>query len=330
MVSATTAAPPRLSIVAPAYNEEGCLEAFHQRASEAARAVAGESFEIIIIDDGSRDRTFAIARDLADRDPHVVAVKLSRNFGHQLALCAGLTICRGDYILVIDADLQDPPELAAEMFRVMEAERADVVYGQRRTRAGETAFKLGSAKLFYRVLRRLADVDIPADTGDFRLMTRRVCDILNAMPERYRFTRGLVSWAGFRQVPVVYDRAARHAGTTGYPLRKMVRFAVDAVTSFSILPLRVASFTGIATALVSFLAILWSVVAWLLGHTVAGWASLLSAVFFVGGIQLFVLGIIGEYLGRLYLETKQRPLFIIDEVRRADAAAIAEPHRGAS
>ncbi len=318
MASAHEQDGPRLSIVAPAYNEEACLEAFHQRASAAARAVAGDDFELVIVDDGSRDRTFEIARRLAAADPHVVAVKLSRNFGHQLALCAGLKLCRGAEVLIIDADLQDPPELLTEMVRVMAAEKADVIYGQRRSRAGETAFKRGSAKAFYRGLRRLADIDIPADAGDFRLITRRVCDVLNAMPERYRFTRGLVSWIGFRQVAVAYDREARFAGTTGYPLRKMLRFAVDAITSFSILPLRIASFTGLVASIFSVFAILYTLVAWLTGHTVAGWTSLLSAIFLVGGIQLFVLGIIGEYLGRLYLETKQRPLFIIDEVFRSE------------
>ncbi|WP_175561912.1 glycosyltransferase family 2 protein [Kaistia soli] len=317
MASADEIKRPRLSVVAPAYNEEASLEVFHERASASARAVAGDDYEIIIVDDGSADRTFEIARSLAASDPHVVAVRLSRNFGHQLALCAGLSICRGAHVLIIDADLQDPPELVSEMFRVMEAEKAEVVYGRRRSRAGETAFKRGSAKAFYRGLRRLADIDIPADTGDFRLITRRVCDILNAMPERYRFTRGLVSWVGFRQIAIPYDREARFAGTSGYPLKKMVRFAVDAITSFSILPLRVASVVGLAASLVSVMAILYSLVAWLSGHTVAGWTSLLSAIFLVGGIQLFVLGIIGEYLGRLYLETKQRPLFIIDDVYRS-------------
>ena len=319
MTSADEQSRPQLSIVAPAYNEEASLEAFPRRAAAAARAVAGEDFEIVIVDDGSRDQTYALACRLAAADPHVVAVRLSRNFGHQLALCAGLKLCRGAHILVIDADLQDPPELASEMFRVMAAEKADVVYGQRRSRAGETAFKRGSAKAFYRGLRRLADIDIPADTGDFRLMTRRVCDILNAMPERYRFTRGLVSWVGFRQVAVPYDREARFAGTSGYPLRKMIRFAVDAVTSFSILPLRIASYTGLAASILSLLAILYTLFAWVGGHTVAGWTSLLSAIFLIGGVQLFVLGIIGEYLGRLYLETKQRPLFIIDEVYRSES-----------
>ncbi len=318
MASADQQVRPQLSIVAPAYNEEACLEAFHRRASAAARAIFGEDFEIVIVDDGSSDQTHALARRLAAADPHVVAVRLSRNFGHQLALCAGLKLCRGDQVLIIDADLQDPPELLSEMVRIMAAEKADVVYGQRRSRAGETAFKRGSAKAFYRGLRRLADIDIPADTGDFRLITRRVCDILNEMPERYRFTRGLVSWVGFRQVAVPYDREARFAGATGYPLRKMIRFAVDAITSFSILPLRIASYTGLAASILSLLAILYTLFAWLGGHTVAGWTSLLSAIFLIGGVQLFVLGIIGEYLGRLYLETKQRPLFIIDEVYRSE------------
>jgi dolichol-phosphate mannosyltransferase len=208
---------PHLSIVAPCYNEEACLPEFHRRVENAARAVVGDDYEIVLVNDGSRDRTWRVIQDLVAADPHLIAVNLSRNYGHQLALTAGLQICRGARILVIDSDLQDPPELLGDMMQRMD-DGADVVYGRRRTRDGETWFKKTSARLFYRLLRRLIDVDVPADTGDFRLMSRRVLDQLNAMPEHYRFVRGLVSWIGFQQVPLDYDRDPRFAGETHYPL----------------------------------------------------------------------------------------------------------------
>jgi polyisoprenyl-phosphate glycosyltransferase len=301
-----------LSIVVPCYNEEESVPEFHRRMSAAARQ-AGGPYEIVFIDDGSSDRTWPILAGLAASDSCVTAVKLSRNHGHQLALTAGLTQCRGERILVIDADLQDPPELLEPMLALLEA-GADVVYGQRRSRAGETRFKTATAAAFYRLLRRLVDIDIPVDAGDFRLMSRRALDVLNRMPEHHRFIRGMVSWIGMRQVPIHYDRDPRYAGETKYPLRKMIRFAIDAITGFSVAPLRLASFLGVAAAALSLALMSYTLGSWLLGSTIAGWTSLTSIVLLIGSVQLIVLGIIGEYLGRLYIEAKRRPLFVIEAI----------------
>src|SRR6059058_3209662 len=222
-----------LSIVVPCYNEEGCLQALHERLTAAARACRCGDYEIVLVNDGSRDRTLPMMRELAASDPHVVAVNLSRNHGHQLALTAGLDLCRGEKILIIDADLQDPPELLPAMLETMVESDADVVYGVRKSRRGETAFKRATAHGFYRLLSRATEVEIPLDTGDFRLMSRRALDALLAMPEQTRFIRGMVAWIGFKQVPLAYDREERFAGETKYPLKKMMRFAFDALTGFS-------------------------------------------------------------------------------------------------
>ena len=268
---------PELSVVVPCYDEEDALPELHRRVT-AVCAELGRSFELILVDDGSRDRTWPVLVDLTGRDPHVVAVKLSRNHGHQLALTAGLSLCRGNWILILDADLQDPPELLPEMFRVMNDQHADVVFGQRRSRPGETAFKLATASLFYRLIERLADTPIPRDTGDFRLISRRALNLLIAMPERHRFTRGMVSWMGFRQVPIVYDRQPRLLGTTKYPFAKMFRFAIDAITAFSIKPLRLASMGGAVMALLAIALGAYSVAAHLRGSTVTGWTSLMAVI----------------------------------------------------
>ncbi len=310
----TTARTPYLSVVAPCFNEEACLPEFHRRVKAAATAVVADDFEIVLINDGSRDRTWDVISGLAATDPHVVGVNLSRNYGHQLALTAGLQCCRGERILIIDADLQDPPELLDDMMHKAD-DGADVVYGKRRQRDGETWFKRTSAGLFYRLLRRLVDVDIPADTGDFRLMTRRVLDELNAMPEHYRFIRGMVSWIGFRQVPLEYDRDARFAGETHYPLLKMMRFAIDAITGFSVTPLRTAAWLGGILGAGSLLMLAYTLGSWVFGEAVDGWTSLTTIVLVIGAAQLMTLGVIGEYLGRLYLEVKRRPLFIIESIR---------------
>lgn len=315
---------PYLSIVAPCYNEEECLPEFHRRASAAARGVAGDDFEIVLVNDGSRDNTWTIMRDLVQQDPHLLAVNLSRNYGHQLALTAGLQACRGENILIIDSDLQDPPELLRDMIARLD-EGNDVVYGQRRQRDGETAFKRGSAALFYRMLRKLVEVDIPADTGDFRLLRRRVLDELNRMPEHHRFIRGLISWIGFRQVPLLYDREPRFAGETHYPLMKMLRFAVDAVTGFSVVPLRIASFLGLALGVISFLMLFYTLGSWMAGQALSGWTSIATIMLIIGSAQLMTLGMLGEYLGRLYIESKRRPLFVIADMcsQPTDAGARA-------
>jgi len=309
----SNAAPLRLSIVAPCFNEEGCLAEFHSRATATAQAVAGSSYEIVLVNDGSRDRTLAVMRGLADRDSHLVIVNLSRNHGHQLSLTAGLALCRGERVLTIDADLQDPPELLPEMMRQMDQD-ADVVFARRRKRHGETLFKRITAALFYRLMRRMVDVDLPTDVGDFRLMNRRTVDILNNMPERFRFIRGLVSWIGLRQTEVTYDRDPRHAGVTGYSFAKMTRFALDAITSFSVVPLRIASVFGCITAFFGLLMLVYTMIVWLRHDVVRGWASLATVVLTLGSVQLLVLGILGEYIGRLYLEAKHRPLFVIESV----------------
>ena len=305
---------PSLSIVAPCYNEEGSLEELYRRSAAAAESVAGGAFEIVLVNDGSRDRSWEIMQALARRDERVVAVNLSRNHGHQLALTAGLDLCSGERILIIDADLQDPPELLPAMYAEMDSRGADVVYGLRRARAGETAFKRGTAKLFYRSLSKLAEIDIPRDTGDFRLMSRRALDALLSLPEQARFIRGMVAWVGFRQVPIVYDRAERRSGRSNYPLGKMVRFALDAVTGFSTAPLRWASHLGMWLFLGSFLLLAYVAWGWLSGNVTEGWTSLMLVVVTLGAIQMFVLGLIGEYLGRLYIEAKRRPLYIVQEI----------------
>lgn len=307
--------PPRLSVVAPCYNEQACLGEFYRQVSAAARQVAGEDYEIVLVNDGSRDGTLAVMRALAATDPHVIAVNLSRNFGHQKALSAGLQFARGERVLAIDADLQDPPSLLPEMMARMD-EGHDVVYGQRRRRAGETLFKTATAALFYRLLRRLTEIDIPADTGDFRLMNRRTVDIFKSMPEQFRFVRGLVAWIGLRQVPILYDRDARYAGSTAYPLRKMIAFAIDAITGFSVVPLRLVSWAGMGASGASLLTFAYAIVQWLRGTTVAGWTSLAALILIIGGLQLLFLGVLGEYVGRIYMEGKRRPLFVVSDVHR--------------
>ena len=313
-----------LSIVVPCYNEEACLPALHERLSAVARGVAGDDYEIVLINDGSRDDSWAIMQGLAARDPHLTAINLSRNHGHQLALTAGLDLCRGDAVLVIDADLQDPPELLPEMLATMREKDADVVYGVRKSRAGETAFKRATAHGFYRLLSRATEVNIPVDAGDFRLMSRRALDALLALPEQARFIRGMVAWIGFKQVPLAYDRKERFAGETKYPLGKMIRFALDAITGFSSAPLKVASHAGLALSLGSLLIIAYIFIGWLSGRTVPGWTSLMLVVVVLGAIQMFVLALMGEYIGRLYNEAKRRPLYIVQEI----AGRAGEPRAG--
>jgi polyisoprenyl-phosphate glycosyltransferase len=309
--------PVFLSVVAPCYDEALGLEKFHARVAAVCSSLLaprGLRWEIVLVNDGSRDGTFQVMKKLAQLDPNLVAINLARNYGHQLALTAGLQQCRGERILIIDADLQDPPELLTEMMQMMDQNEADVVYGQRRKRVGETRLKLFTASVFYRLLRRLVDVEIPLDTGDFRLMNRRTLDVLNAMPEQHRFIRGLVAWIGLRQIPLLYDRQARFAGETGYPSSKMMRFALDAITSFSIIPLRFASVFGAVVGALGILGLFYTFGSWIFGSVVQGWTSVATIMLIIGGVQLMVLGVFGEYLGRLYLEAKRRPLFVVDQV----------------
>jgi glycosyltransferase involved in cell wall biosynthesis len=294
---------PALSIVVPCYNEAACLDILHARISGAAKVAVGDDYEIVLINDGSRDDSWPVMQRLAAADPRLVAINLSRNHGHQLALTAGLDLCAGEQILIIDADLQDPPELLSDMRAAMAASQADVVYAVRRQRAGETVFKKATAAAFYRMLTRMTDTPIPLDTGDFRLMSRRALDAFLSLPEQARFIRGMVAWIGFKQVPFPY-----------YPLAKMIRLAFDAVTGFSTAPLRFASHAGLALTGVSLLLFVYIAIGWLSGSAVQGWTSTMLVTVFLGAVQMFVLGMIGEYLGRLYVESKRRPLYIVADV----------------
>lgn len=303
-----------LSVVVPCYNEKETLGELYRRITAVCSSYAPH-YELVLVNDGSRDRTWSVMQELAEMDSHIVAVNLSRNHGHQLALTAGLDICRGERILVLDADLQDPPELLPEMMRLMD-QGVDVVYGQRISRKAETLFKRFTAFAFYRILSFLSDVEIPSDTGDFRLISRRVLNILISMPEAYRYIRGMVTWVGFRQEPIRFERQKRFAGVSKYPLFSMIRFALNAITSFSIRPLRLASILGLVSCTLTLVAIVYIIVGYFQNHTVVGWTSLMVAILFFSSVQLLSLGIIGEYLGRLFIEQKRRPLFLIQEVVR--------------
>jgi glycosyltransferase involved in cell wall biosynthesis len=310
-----------LSVVVPLFNEELNVEPLLDRIESIVRALEGRpSYEIVLVNDGSTDDTLARLRNQLPRREHLVIVNLSRNFGHQLAATAGIEIAQGDAVVLMDGDLQDPPELIAD-FMAKFREGYDVVYAIRRKRKGESPFKLLTASLFYRIIKRLTKVSIPVDTGDFRLMSRRVVAALKRSPERHRFLRGMVSWVGFKQIGIEYDRDERAAGVTKYPLPKMIRFAIDGITSFSDVPLRFASYLGFFAAVP---AILYSLV--ILGFKIVkvhppgytpGWASTIVAVLFLGGVQLISLGILGEYIGRIYDEVKGRPLYLISDIDKS-------------
>ncbi len=301
-----------LSVVAPCLNEEDGLEEFYLRLKAAIRDAGISSYEVILVDDGSKDRTWDIIRLISKRDKSIRGIKLSRNFGHQAALTAGLNQSLGEYIFIIDSDLQDPPELLMPMLEKMK-EGYDVVYGQRKRRSGETFFKLLSASMFYRFLSVMADISIPQDTGDFRLMGRKVLNAYKEISESQRFTRGLISWLGFRQTALPYDRHARFAGSTKYPLMKMINFSLDAVTGFSLKPLRMIMLLGLITSGLSFLAFTYSIYQWVFLNTVPGWASLMTVICLIGCVQIICLGVVGEYVGRTFTETKKRPLYLIEE-----------------
>jgi dolichol-phosphate mannosyltransferase len=305
---------PLLSIVVPCFNEADVLWETHGRLIHTLTQLDDLDFEIIYVDDGSHDATPDMLREIQALDPRARMLRFSRNFGHQTAVTAGLEHASGDAVVLIDADLQDPPEVIGEMVARWR-EGYHVAYGVRTDREGETRFKLATAKAFYRLLNRLSETEIPLDTGDFRLMDRAVVDALRAMPERDRFVRGMVAWAGFRQIAVPYRRAARFAGESKYPFFKMVRFALDGLTSFSRAPLRLATWMGFLVSAIALAAITYALVLRLFTNDwVTGWTALFIAVLFIGGAQLLSLGVIGEYIGRIYGETKRRPLYLIQEV----------------
>ncbi|MBI2883470.1 MAG: glycosyltransferase family 2 protein [Candidatus Methylomirabilis oxyfera] len=303
---------PVISVVLPVCNEEQVLSRLYERLTSVMRGL-GEAYELIFIDDGSRDRSLTLLKELREKDTTVKIINLSRNFGHQAAITCGLDYAKGDAVVVMDADLQDPPELIPELITQWR-EGYDVVYAVREKREGESVFKSVTAELFYRVIKKLARIEIPVDTGDFRLLSRRAANALKSTRERSRFIRGLVSWVGYRQTGVKFVRQERFAGQTKYPFRKMLKFAIDGITAFSFVPLQMATYCGFLISGVSFLYIVYAVLQKLLtNRPVTGWTSLIVAMLFLGGVQLIMLGIIGEYIGRIYEEVKQRPLYLVDE-----------------
>jgi glycosyltransferase involved in cell wall biosynthesis len=299
------------SVIIPVYNEEKNVQPLHERLTRVLQPLG--PYELLFINDGSRDGTLTAVKQLAETDPAVKYIDFSRNFGHQVAVTAGLNFCKGDRIVIIDADLQDPPELIATMDAKLN-EGWNVVYAKRNARQGESFFKKITAKLFYRILARVTSISIPVDTGDFRLMDRKVVKALNQMPEHHKFIRGMVSWVGFKQTFVLYDRQERLSGKTGYTLRKMLRFALDGITGFSNLPLKLASYFGFFVSFLSSLLILYTLYSkYILQEALPGWASIMVSILFIGGIQLICLGLIGEYLIRMDANLRQRPLYVVNE-----------------
>jgi len=312
-VSVALETAKKISMIVPIYNETAVIQEFYRRASSALAALEGLDYEIVFVDDGSRDDSYAQLQALASDDERIRVLKFSRNFGHQIAITAGLDHAVGDCIVVIDADLQDPPEVVSKMVDKWR-EGYDVVYGKRSDREGETFMKLLTAKLFYRVLDKMVRIKIPTDVGDFRLMSRRAADQLRDLREKDRYVRGLVSWIGFKQTGVEYHRDKRYAGETKYPYSKMIKFALDGITSFSTVPLKMATWFGYAASALAFLYLASVFVQkYLLKNTVEGWATIMVGILFMGGVQLICLGIIGEYIGRIFNEIKPRPIYIVED-----------------
>jgi polyisoprenyl-phosphate glycosyltransferase len=308
---------PTYSLVVPAFNEEGVIEELAVRLGDVMDRLDGDA-EAILVDDGSRDRTFELMLRASHADPRIRAIRLSRNFGHQTALTAGVDVTTGDAVIVMDADLQDPPEVVLEL-AARWREGYDVVYAIRDVRDGETRFKRATAAAFYRAFNRISEIKVPLDVGDFRLVDRRVLDVFARMRESNRFVRGMFSWIGLRQTGVLYHRHERFAGETKYPLRKMLRFAATGVISFSSAPLRAALNLGFLVSGLSFALALWSVIVKVAGfYHVPGWTSIVVVTSLIGGIQLIVLGVIGEYIGDIHAEVKRRPLYVISEIENFD------------
>jgi dolichol-phosphate mannosyltransferase len=322
--------PPTLSLVLPIHDEEDVIPELHRRL-QALLASLGLPSEIIFVDDGSQDRSFELLRELSASEPRYRIVSFARNFGHQAAITAGLDYSRGEAVTVMDADLQDPPEVVPEMVAKWR-EGFDVVYAVRRRREGETPFKVLTARVFYRLFALLIPIDVPLDTGDFRLMSRRVVLTLNALRETHRFVRGMVAWVGFKQTRVFYDRPGRFAGRTKYPLSRMTRFAIDGITSFSMLPLRFSTYLGVVMSVVAFGATLWALVGkYWLHRTVTGWTAIVVMMSVFASAQFLMIGILGEYVGRIYEQVKGRPLYVVrDVVNPAGATGVLDraPQRG--
>lgn len=313
-----------ISVVVPVYNEELVVMETYKRLKKVMDSMF-VPYEIIFVNDGSRDETVCIVNGICEMDDNIKLIDFSRNFGHQIAITAGMDYAEGQAIVVIDADLQDPPEIIPKMYEKWK-EGYDVVYGKRILRKGETFFKKLTAKLFYRFLKTMTDVDIPVDTGDFRLIDRKVCDALKTVGEKNRYIRGIISWLGFKQIGVEFVREERFAGETKYPLKKMIRFAFDAITSFSYKPLKLASYVGFLLSVISFvyLVIVLLQKLFIKGSTIQGWASTIAVNLFFNGIMLIILGIIGEYIGRIYDEAKNRPLYVVRRTRNFDFEKVKE------
>ena len=304
----------KISVVVPMYYEEEVAKECYTRLKNVLEKIENYNYEIIFINDGSKDKTLEILKEVAKENKNVKIISFSRNFGHQCAVTAGLRYVTGDAIVIIDADLQDPPELIPEMIKLWE-EGNEVIYGKRKSREGESRFKLLTASMFYKTLNALSDVEIPKDTGDFRLVDRKVVEVINSLPEHNKFLRGLFSWVGFKQKAYEYERKERYAGKTKYPLKKMLKLAQDGIFSFSIKPLKIVGAMGILSVIISILLLVYAVLSYAFdwNNLVPGWTSLMVTMTFIGGMILISLWMIGEYIGRIYDETKRRPEYIIDE-----------------
>ncbi len=304
----------KISVVIPMYYEEKVVEECYRRVKENLAKLENYDHEIIFVNDGSKDKTLELLENIASQDANVKVISFSRNFGHQAAVTAGLQYVTGDAIVIIDADLQDPPELISDMIKLWE-DGNEVIYGKRKSRKGESTFKLLSAKMFYKTLNALSDVEIPKDTGDFRLVDRKVVDTINLLPEHNKFLRGLFSWVGYKQCAFEYERKERFAGETKYPLKKMLKLAADGIISFSTKPLKIMGMLGIFAIIVSMLLLIYALISFALklNHLSAGWTSIMVAITFFAGVQLTSIWVMSEYIGRIYDETKQRPQYIIDK-----------------
>ena len=304
----------KISVVIPMYYEEEVAQECYNRTSKVLQSLNKYEYEMIFVNDGSRDRTLEILENISKEDDKVKIISLSRNFGHQAAVTCGLKYTTGDAVVIMDADMQDPPEVIEQMITLWENGN-EVIYAQRKSREGETKFKLITAKMFYRILNGLSDVEIPKDTGDFRLADRKVIDVINSLPEHNKFLRGLFSWVGFKQVPLKYERKERIAGKTKYPLRKMLKLASDGITSFSTKPLKVLGVLGIISVFVSILILIYALISYVfdLNQLTPGWTSLMVTITFLGGMQLLSIWLISEYIGKIYDESKGRPEYIIDK-----------------
>ena len=304
----------KLSIIIPMYYEEKVVNECYKRLKQMVEKLKGYDYELIFVNDGSKDNTLNLLEEIAKNNNKVKIISFSRNFGHQAAVTAGLKYVTGDAIVIIDADLQDPPEEIPEMLKLWE-QGYEVIYGKRKSRKGESAFKLLTAKMFYNTLDALSDVEIPKDTGDFRLVDRKVVNTINEMPEHNKFLRGLFSWVGYKQIPFEYERKERFAGKTKYPLKKMLKLASDGIISFSTKPLKLVGYVGIVSILLSLIILIYSLVsfAFNLNNLTAGWTSIMVTVTFFAGVQLLSIWIISEYIGRIYDESKNRPQYIIDQ-----------------